>query len=181
MSSIQNQPMTTGMSPNYSSLSDAQVASYMRKQSVSAYESINAGLTIQTREGDVVTLSSNTYSQLDAFMYDSKGVVQTEDGIAVSSQTQREVTLTSGDSFTFSVVGDLSEEELADIEDIVKNIDAIISEMAEGDMDEAVDKALAMGTYDTVSMYSADLNYTGLEPTNPDSIVSVPAELYMLV
>ncbi|MCF6248196.1 MAG: hypothetical protein L3J69_12675 [Desulfobacula sp.] len=159
MNSIQTQPIAAGLSPNTLALSDARVASYMRKQSVSTYESMNAGLTIQTKEGDMVTLSSNTYAQLDAFMYDNKGVVQTENGIAVTSRSQREITLTSGDSFTFSVVGDLSEEELADIEEIVKKIDEIISEMAEGDMDEAVEKALAIGAYDTVSMYSADLKY----------------------
>ncbi len=159
MNSIQNQPIVAGMSSGSSSLSDAQVASYMRKQSVSTYESMNAGLTIQTREGDVVTLSSNTYAQMDAYMYDSKGIVQTENGMAISSQSQRQISLSSGDSFTFSVKGDLSEAEFEDIEAIIKGIDGIIAEMAQGDMDEAVDKALAMGTYDSVSKYSADIKY----------------------
>ena len=42
---------------------------------------------------------------------------------------------------------------------IVKGIDEIISEMAEGDMDGAIVKALSMGDYDTVSMYSADISH----------------------
>ncbi len=151
--------MAAGMQNNYPSLSDAQVANYMRKQSVSAYESINAGLTIQTKDGDVVTLTSNSFAQLDSYMYNSKGVLQTPDGTMVSSMSQREVTLATGESFTFSVDGTLSDDELEDIEDIVKSIDEIISEMASGDMEEAIEKAVAMGTYDTVSMYAADLSY----------------------
>ena len=172
MTSIQNQPMAQGMPNTYSPLSDAQVASYMRKQSVNAYESLNAGLTIQTKEGDTVTLSSSSYAQLDSFLYDSSGVVQTAEGAAAVSVSQREVTLTSGESFSFSVVGNLSEEELADIEAIVKGIDEIISEMAEGDMDEAVEKALEMGTYDTVSMYAADITYQ----RNVEAVVETQAQ-----
>jgi len=116
-------------------------------------------VTIKTKEGDLVTLTSNTYTELDAFMYDSKGVLQTDSGRVMVSQNMREITLTSGESFTFSVVGELSEEELVDIEAIVKGIDEIISQMAGGDMDGAVAQALTMGGYDTVSMYAADITY----------------------
>lgn len=159
MNSIQNQPMASGMPQPYSSLSDARVASYMRKQSVTATESLNAGLSIQTKDGDLVTLTSSSYSHLDASTYNSKGVLQTGGSSVITQVNQQEVTLASGESFTFSVVGDLSEEELADIEDIVKGIDEIIAEMAEGDMEEAVEKAMEMGSYDSISMYSADISY----------------------
>ena len=140
-------------------LSDARFSSYVRKQSISAYESLDAGLTIQTKEGDLVTLTSSSFSKLDAHMYDSRGVLQTQSGMAMATQNSREITLSSGESFSFSVVGDLSEAELTDIEAIVKGIDGIIAEMAAGDMDDAIDKALSMGGYDTVSMYAADLSY----------------------
>ena len=159
MTGISNQPVMAGAAPQQNNLSDAQFSSYVRKQSISAYESLDAGLTIQTKEGDLVTLSSNTYAALDAHMYNSKGILQTESGTAMVTQNSREITLTSGESFSFSVVGDLSEDELADIEAIVKGIDEIISEMAAGDMDDAVNKALSMGGYDTVSMYAADISY----------------------
>ena len=155
MSTIVNQPLAAGQN----ALSDAQFSSYVRKQSLSAYESLDAGLTIKTKEGDIVTLTSNSYAEVDAFMYDSKGVLQTDSGRAMVSQNIREITLTSGESFTFSVVGDLSEEELGDIEAIVKGIDEIISQMAAGDMDGAVSQAMAMGGYDSVSMYAADITY----------------------
>jgi len=159
MSTISNQPMMTGQAPQAKHISDAQFSSYVRKQSLSSYESLDAGLTIQTKEGDVVTLTSNSYAELDAYMYNSKGVLQTESGTAMATQNYREITLSSGESFSFSVAGDLSEEELTDIEAIVKGIDEIIAEVAEGDMDDAVEKALLMGGYDTVSMYAADISY----------------------
>ena len=159
MSTISNQPMMTGQTSQAKQISDAQFSSYIKKQSVSAYESLDAGLTIKTKEGDVVTLTSNSYAELDAQMYNSKGVVQTESGRAMVTQNSREITLSSGESFSFSVVGDLNEEELMDIENIVKDIDEIISVVVNGDMDEAVDKALSMGGYDSVSMYSADIAY----------------------
>ncbi|THB79466.1 MAG: hypothetical protein D3926_10560 [Desulfobacteraceae bacterium] len=136
-----------------------QASAMVQKQMVSAYESLEAGLTIQTREGDIVTLSSKSFGQLEARSYDSQGNIITPDGQASVSVSQREITLTSGQSFTFSVQGDLSEEELADIDQIIKGIDGIISEMAEGDMDDAVAKALAMEGYDTISQYAATLSY----------------------
>ncbi|MCP3875824.1 MAG: hypothetical protein GY699_22060 [Desulfobacteraceae bacterium] len=159
MSIIQSQSLAAGSSTQQRALSDSQFSSYVRKQSLSTYESLDAGLTIKTKEGDLVTLTSNSYSEMDAFMYNSKGVLQTESGTAMVSQNYREITLKSGDSFSFSVVGDLSEEELEDIEAIVKGIDEIISEMAKGDMDDAVATAISMGGYDSVSMYSADISY----------------------
>lgn len=158
MSSISNQPAIAGQVAQ-KALSDAKFSSYVREKSVSAYESLEAGLKIQTKEGDVVTLTSSSYAGFNAYMYNSRGILQTESGSAVVKNNQREITLESGETFSFSVSGDLSEEELADIENIVREIDEIISEMAQGDMEEAVEKAVAMGDYDTVSMYAADLSY----------------------
>jgi len=160
MSSIQSGSLTAGPSLRQSALSDSQFSSYVKKQSYSAYESLDAGLTIKTREGDLVTLSSNTYSKLDAYMYDSRGVLQTESGRVAVTQNQREITLESGESFTFSVSGELSEEELLDIEAVVKGIDEVIAEMTAGDMEDAFDAALSMGGYDTIEAYSADITHT---------------------
>ncbi len=160
MSSIQSGSLTAGPSSRQSALSDSQFSSYVKKQSYSAYESLDAGLTIKTREGDLVTLSSNTYSKLDAYMYNSRGVMQTNAGTVSTALNQREITLESGESFTFSVSGNLSEEELLDIEAVVKGIDQIIAEMAAGDMDEAFAAALSMGGYNTIAAYSADITHT---------------------
>ena len=124
---------------------------------VNSYESMDAGLTIKTREGDIVTLSSSQYSEFSANEYSSQGEVRTPEGSARLSTHTREITLSSGEAFSFSVQGDLNEQELADIAAIVQGVDGIISEMVQGDMDAAVANALNMGPYDSVSMYAADI------------------------
>lgn len=135
------------------------MSSTVRKKSISAYESLTAGLTIQTKDGDLVTLASSSYAQFDAYMYNSKGVLQTSSGTAMATENVRQVTLSSGEAFSFSVVGELDEAEMEDIEEIVKGIDQIISEMSQGDIRDAVGIALSMGGYDTVSSYAADITY----------------------
>jgi len=150
---------STGLIQDRGNLQNSQFSSHSRRQSVNAYESLDTGLTIKTREGDIVTLSSNSFSQLDAFEYNSRGEIQTDSANARASQHTREITLSTGEQFSFSVQGDLNEQELADIEAIVKGIDSIAAEVAQGDMGQAVEKAMSMGNYASVSMYSAEISH----------------------
>jgi hypothetical protein len=140
-------------------LQNTRFSGHSRQTSVNARERLDTGLTIQTLEGDIVTLSSNRFSEFNSFEYNSKGEIKTDSGNARISQHIQEITLTTGEQFSFSVEGDLNEQELADIAAIVKGVDGIASEVAEGDMDEAVEKAMSMGSYSSVSMYSADISY----------------------
>lgn len=142
---------------NQAALSNTSTASRSSELSVNSYSSLDAGLTIQTREGDVVTLSASQYSELDAYEYSSQGVVSNEDGYAAASYNVREITLSTGEAFTFTVEGDLSEEELEDIESIITGVDGIIGEMMAGDLQEAVSQAMRIGSYDTISSYEADI------------------------
>lgn len=142
-----------------SNLQNAQFSGSSRKVSANAYESLDTGLTIKTREGDVVTLSSNSFSEFNASEYTSKGKIQADSGNAAMSRHTREITLATGQQFSFSVQGDLNEQELADIEAIVKGVDGIAAEMVHGDMGKAIEKAMSMESYDSVSMYSADISY----------------------
>ncbi len=151
--------VSPGLLQDRSHLQTAQYSGYSRQQTVKAHESIDTALTIQTREGDIVTLSSNSFSEFNAFEYNRQGQIQTDSGYALISQHTREITLTTGEQFSFSVQGDLNEQELSDIAAIIQGVDGIVAEVAEGDMDEAVEKALAMGNYSSVSMYSAEIAY----------------------
>ncbi len=159
MSNITGQFPLAGLSSRQNSLSDFHSTNYVKKQSFKSHESLNTGLVIQTKDGDQVTLSSNSFSEMDAFMYSNKGVVQTESGEVFYSQNQREITLASGQSFSFSVAGELSEDELEDIDALLKGLDGVISEMTQGDMSGAIGKALEMGDFDSVSSYAADIRY----------------------
>ena len=145
---------------NRAALSNNSSASSSSELYVNSYSSLDAGLTIQTREGDVVTLSATQDSQLEAYEYSSRGIISNKDGCAAASYNVREITLTTGETFSFTVEGDLNEEELEDIESIITGVDNIIGEMMEGDMMAAVSEAMRMGYYDSISSYEADITVT---------------------
>lgn len=159
MSNITHQLPLTGLNHRQPSQQGFQAASYINEQAVRYRENQSTDLVLETKEGDKVTLSANNFSHLDAYTYDSMGVVRTESGEAAYAMSLSEITLASGKSFTFSVEGELSEEELADIGSLLKGLDGVITEMVQGDMDEAFSKAMELGTYDSVSSYEANLSY----------------------
>lgn len=145
---------------NRAALSNNSSASSSSELYVNSYSSLDAGLTIQTREGDVVTLSATQDSQLEAYEYSSRGIISNKDGYAAASYNVREITLSTGETFSFTVEGDLNEEELEDIESIITGVDNIIGEMMDGDMMDAVSEAMRMGYYDSISSYEADITVT---------------------
>ena len=150
------------------------------RRDINSYEGMDAGLTIKTREGDIVTLSTSRYSELNAHEYSSQGYLTTENGQAMAMTHERSIELSTGETFSFSVQGDLNEQELADIESIVSGIDGIIYQMADGNMDEAVAQAMSMGAYASVSSYEADItvarSYTDYaETTRTDMGTALPS------
>lgn len=142
---------------NRAALSNTSTASRSSELSVNSYSSLDAGLTIQTREGDMVSLSTRQYSELEVNEYSNQGIVSNEDGYAATSYNRREITLSTGETFAFTVEGDLNEEELEDIESIITGVDGIIGEMMEGDLEDAFSQAMRMGYYDSISSYEADI------------------------
>ena len=130
-------------------------------RSLTSREEMNADVTIKTREGDLVTLSANSFNQMDAHSYDSQGVLATDKGIVAVAHHGREITLSTGESFSFTVQGDLNEEELADIEAILLGVDEVMGEMTGDDMEGAMARAVELGMkqFDSVAAYSADLSH----------------------
>lgn len=159
MSNIPHNQFSPAQFPNKQLPAEYQSAAYAKELSFNSKQSSNTDLVIETKEGDTVTLSANSFSEMSAYMYSSKGYAQTEEGTAKFSMNQRQITLSSGRSFSFSVQGDLSEDELEDIEEIVKGLDGVMSEMRDGDMAGAMEKAVTIGSYDSISAYSADLTF----------------------
>lgn len=121
-------------------------------------EKLEAGVTIHTREGDVVTLSAGSSAAFASSEYNSQGVIQAENGTSRAGYHQRTVSLHTSESFSFGVQGDLNEQELADIDAIIQGIDGIIGQMATGNMDAAFSLAKDMGGFDSISMYAADIS-----------------------
>lgn len=159
MNNIDNQFPLTGLSHRQNSLPDYRSAGYVKEQSFTSHENLDTDLVIHTKDGDRVTLISNSYSQTDAYTYDSKGMVQTEAGTAAFSNSYRDISLASGKSFSFTVEGDLNEDELKDLENMLKGLDGIISDVTTGDMNGAIKGALGLGGFDSFSAFSVDINY----------------------
>lgn len=159
MNNIDNQFPLTGLSNRQNSLTDYRSAGYVKEQSFTSHENLDTDLVIHTKDGDRVTLTSNSYSQMDAYTYDSKGMVQTEAGTASFSNSYREISLASGKSFSFTVEGTLDDDELKDLDNMLKGLDGVISDVTTGDMDGAVEGALGLGSFDSFSAFSVDINY----------------------
>jgi len=140
------------------SYQDQTLSSRTDSKDVAVYHRLDAGLTIKTREGDIVTLSSSHFSSLNARDYKSQATYNTKDGTVSGQVHEQQIQLASGETFAFSVQGDLNDQELADIGNIVSGVDGIIYEMAGGNMDNAVAKALSMGSYDSVAQYEANIS-----------------------
>lgn len=150
---------SAGLASRQQSSPDLQTLAYARERSLSTSESLDTGLTIRTKDGDLVTLNSSSFSSMDAYLYDGAGIARTANGEAFVAERSREITLASGQSFSFSVDGNLSEDELEDIDSLLKGLDQVISKMKSGDMEEALDKAMQLGGFDTFASFAADISY----------------------
>lgn len=147
------------LSTKENSMRESQkLSGQLQKKSFQSKKTLDANLVIKTFEGDIVSLSANTESMLNAFMYNNKGVIS-KSGENISEQNNREIILTNSETFSFSVIGDLSQEELLDIESIVRGMDEIITQMTQGEISKAIEKAFAIGSYDTIAIYSVDIAY----------------------
>ncbi|MFO7748752.1 MAG: hypothetical protein R6V54_01530 [Desulfobacteraceae bacterium] len=144
----------------YGSAMEKRGSRTMESRETSSSFSKNVDLAIKTREGDIVTLNASSFSDFEAFSYDEKGRVGSGSQAQSSAVSHRSMSLSSGSSFSFSVQGELSEEELDDIQSILKTIDKIVADMGADNMDEAFETARSMGGYDTVSRFTADLETT---------------------
>ncbi|MBI9090642.1 MAG: hypothetical protein JEZ12_15605 [Desulfobacterium sp.] len=149
-----------------------------QRHSLAASESSNVDLSLTTKEGDIVTINAASFSELNASSYDQRGKIVNGSSETQSHYSSRTMTLESGSSFTFSVKGDLSDQELDDIEKMMGSLDEILGEMGDGDMDGAVETALGMTGYDTVSEFSADINmqrsYTMMSEVSQESYGALP-------
>ncbi|MBF0572725.1 MAG: hypothetical protein HQK69_03055 [Desulfamplus sp.] len=158
MSSISQLGSSIGSLQNRSNLGDYAALSE-RKEALQASQSKNLELSLNTKDGDTVTLSAGSFMEFSALAYDKSGRISNGSENSSVRLSSREMTLASGSQFTFSVKGSLSEQEMDDIENLVKTLDDVINKMATGDMDDAVAKALEMQNgYENISGFEANLS-----------------------
>ncbi|MDO6765670.1 DUF5610 domain-containing protein [Agarivorans sp. 1_MG-2023] len=89
----------------------------------------SASMQLETAEGDKVTIS---YGSQLAASYSEGG-------------SSYQASFASQQQFSFSVEGDLNEDELAAIADLIKQVDEVGQQFFSGDLDKAFDQALTIG------------------------------------
>lgn len=133
-----------------------QGAGAVQSASLATYDAKRAEtfeMEIKTREGDVVKLSYAT-NQASGFsasrVADGNGV--TEELSAYSSQSK---------SLSFSVQGDLNDDEKQAIANLMKGVDKLAQDFYGGDMQGAMQHAMALDmNQEQLSNVSLDLSYT---------------------
>jgi len=108
---------------------DYQLESVPIQQQMAMASSQSASIELETAEGDKVTISYG--SQLAASYSEGRSSIQA----SLSSQQQ----------FSFSVEGDLNDDELAAIADLVKQVDKVGAQFFKGNLDQAFEHALSIG------------------------------------
>ncbi|WP_028582178.1 hypothetical protein [Desulfogranum japonicum] len=160
MNNISDLFSSTGNLSRNNTPSATQSAAYLAEKEIKYRQSLDAGITLQTQEGDIVTLTANEYSQFDAYQYNRAGIIQNDNEVALYSVNQQQIQLASGQSFSFTVNGNLSENEIADIKDLLTDLDAVISEVKQGNLEDALGYALEVGEgNETIQSFTAAVKY----------------------
>ncbi|MBN1226593.1 MAG: hypothetical protein JXA79_06345 [Deltaproteobacteria bacterium] len=120
---------------------------------LSSYQQKNTDITIMTAEGDRVTLSTDSQRQASYLTYSGLacggGAMAQIQGKSYSMEVNRELSIT--------IEGNLSEEELKDIQKSIKTIDKILHEALSGNTDHALAMTNKVSSMESISSFSASL------------------------
>ena len=112
----------------------------------SMVESRSGEISLETMEGDRVTLSFSSRMEATYQVYNARGSL--EGGAQASLET---FTLKSGSEMTIAIEGELSDAEKADIEMVMSVVEEMAEEFFEGDVDSALAELLKMGGAKTLA------------------------------
>ncbi len=123
-------------------------------------------IDITTSDGDIVTLQhSSSHAALSQSVQWQNNVSQ---GASVSAQTL------DTHSFSFSVQGDLSLEELEDLGDLFDSLSLIAADFYQGNMDGAIGAALNIGDLGSLSSVSATFTKSEISASQITSVSANP-------
>lgn len=109
---------------------------------------------LTTKEGDKVTIKATSSEGL--------AVEAGRAGRGNNSVSALNASYSSSQSFSLSIEGDLSEDELSAINDLLGRVNDLANEFFDGDLDVAFDQAMNMG-YDAEQIASFSLNLAQVE------------------
>jgi hypothetical protein len=122
-----------------------------------ASHSKSSDLSITTTDGDIVSISFSELQETaskERYQYSENGKGSSENYNMTSSQ-YHEV------NFSYSVEGDLDDDEKAAIEALIKEVNSLQKDFFSGNVDQAFEKALELGfDNEQISSFSMDLQQT---------------------
>ena len=139
---VQNRAASAGGDSSLSQMEKAEV-----------FQSQETDLTIVTKEGDHVTISADSEFRLDFATYDSTGRMKGE----TSRLHAEALSLDSSQEFSISVEGDLNEQEIKDIHNLLQSLDKIMNELVSGRLDQGVTGVEKLGNLGSISSIDATL------------------------
>ena len=115
-------------------------------------------IQIITSEGDKITFSSKSKTNAEYISYDSRGIL-TGSGSTVSSKMY---SLISTQKVSISVEGDLNDQEIADIQNLLQQVEDIFTGFITGDenADATQMPLLSMDSFGSLSFLDADLKFS---------------------
>jgi hypothetical protein len=139
---VQNRAASAGGDSSLSQMEKAEV-----------FQSQETDLTIVTKEGDHVTISADSEFRLDFATYDNTGRMKGE----TSRLHAEALSLDSSQEFSISVEGDLNEQEIKDIHNLLQSLDKIMNELVSGRSDRGMTGAEKLGNLGSISSIDATL------------------------
>nr|MBF0221727.1 hypothetical protein [Desulfobulbaceae bacterium] len=118
------------------------------QQQLNASNSKAADITLLTKEGDKITIQSGVLE---------KSRQQMSSYESIERSLAQEVTV---EKFSFTVEGDLNEQELADLTTLLDKLTTIADDFYTGDTNEAIAGAMAIGDMGTIARLEANFSQT---------------------
>ena len=111
----------------------------------------NADITLTTREGDRITINSQSIMSHERRI----------DGSLNGSQRLLEQSM-AANGMSFTVQGDLNDQEIADLTALLDDLNGIATDFFSGDLEEAVNGAMNIGDMGSISKLEATFSQTSL-------------------
>ncbi len=130
---------------------------YEKSNSISKSESLTVDLqkseniSINTSEGDVVTISSYVEFHMGYYSYQNI----TSGNVNLSLQESKQFELSTEKKFSLSVEGDLNKQEIKDIKKSLRLINRIFNGYQSGDIEKVLKNVSKIGNLDTIANLEA--------------------------
>ncbi len=138
-----------------------------------SYQEKTGAISITTDEGDVVTFNQNSLAALNMSSQSFRSPLA--EGMTFSA------TAAMSESMSFSVEGDLNEQELADIADLYGSLTAIAGDFFNGDYGKAMEGAMNLGDLGSLAHLEASFTQTQVIATQVTTHHTIPADAERLV